>query len=60
MCHGIVRREVLVVICDILIVHSVSVNVDKLRGTFDVHHKIRLQKAQVHTAKIDENSELNG
>jgi hypothetical protein len=38
ICH----HEVLVVLCNILIVHSVSVNVDQLIGVFDIHHKIRL------------------
>jgi hypothetical protein len=40
----ICRHEVLEVLCNILIVHSVSVNVDQLMGMFDNHHKTRLQK----------------
>jgi hypothetical protein len=55
-----VHLEVLVVLCKILIVHSVSVNVDQLMGMFDIHHKMRLQKALVHSVKVEEDNELNG
>jgi hypothetical protein len=58
--HGFVRHEVLVVLCNILILHSVSVNVDQLMGVFDICHKIRLQKAPVHSVKVEEDKELNG
>jgi hypothetical protein len=60
VCHGFVRQVVLVVICNILIVNSVSVNVDHPMGMFDIHHKIRLQKGPVHSVKVEEDNELNG
>jgi hypothetical protein len=60
MCHEFVHHEVQVVYCNILILHSVSVNVDRLMGMFDIHHKIRLQKALVHSLKVEEDNELNG
>jgi hypothetical protein len=60
MYHGFLCHEVLVVLCKILFVHSVSMNVDELMGMFGIHHKIRLQKPPVHSVKVEENNELNG
>jgi hypothetical protein len=57
--HGFVCHEILVILCNNLIVRSVSVNVGQLVGTFDMHHIIRLQKAPVHSVKVKENNELN-
>jgi hypothetical protein len=48
MHHGFVCHEVLVVLCNILLVHIVSVNVDQIMGMFEIHHKIILQKAVVY------------
>jgi hypothetical protein len=29
-------------------------------GMFDIHHKIGLEKALVHSLKVDEDNDLNG
>lgn len=51
MCHDFIRHEVLLLLCNILSVQSVSVKVVQLIKMClnDIHHKINLQKAAVHS-----------
>jgi hypothetical protein len=58
--HGFACHEVLVVLCNILIVYNISVNVYQLMGMFDINHKIRLQEGLVHSVKFKEINEVNG